>query len=218
MLDHERLKRELMKSAIHVIATDGLDKTTTKAISIDSGRNEVYIYREFENKEDLMRASFIREEKRFVYKILCTLSVMRDTSAAWKERCFMLWEPLWRYLLDDEDRCFFVIRYYYSANFKTYAEKEHIKCFKRVSRIAAPVFKSDTDVSALLYQVFEAMLSAAYHVRDGRIEDTDANCRRAFEQVYLLAAPHFRDEVLNGADPRTLVRELRFPNSPLLKK
>lgn len=218
MLDHERLKRELMKSAVHVIATDGLDRTTTKAISIDSGRNEVYIYREYENKEDLMRAAFIREDKRLVYKLLCTFPVMRDTSVSWKERCYMLWEPIWRYLLDDDDRCFFYIRYYYSSNFKCYAEKEHVRCFKRIKRISAPVFKEGTDVSILLYQVFEAMLSGAYHVRDGRIKDSEVNCRRVFDQVYLLAAPHFCDEVLNGVDPRELVRKTRFPKSPLVKK
>ena len=39
--------QELMKSTIRVVAEQGIQNATTKALSIDSNLGEVYIYRHF---------------------------------------------------------------------------------------------------------------------------------------------------------------------------
>ena len=44
----ENAKQTFIESAVRVVARDGLDKTTTKAIAADAGLNEAYIYRCFE--------------------------------------------------------------------------------------------------------------------------------------------------------------------------
>ena len=52
-MKRENVKCALINSAIDVIATQGLDKATTKLIANVAGLNEVYIYRNFNDKEDL---------------------------------------------------------------------------------------------------------------------------------------------------------------------
>ena len=71
-MKQDDLRQALIDGTIHVIAQNGLDKATTKAISNATGINEVYIYRLFENKEKLFEKTvslfFIssRDENRVV--------------------------------------------------------------------------------------------------------------------------------------------------------
>lgn len=51
-------KQAFIESAIRVVAREGLDKATTKAIAADAGLNEAYIYRCFESKEAMLRDAF----------------------------------------------------------------------------------------------------------------------------------------------------------------
>ena len=184
MVKHEEIKRRLIESAVHVVARDGLDKTTTKAISKDSGLNEVYIYREFENKEDLLRAALNLEDRRFVYKVFSSRPVMHDADLDWKERCYRLWKPVWEY--------------YYSANFRQYAMEEHLACFRRIVRVAEPVFKRGVNISVLMHQLFETLLSYASRVMEGFLKDDEDSCRIAFNQIYYFVVPHIREDVVNG--------------------
>ncbi len=42
------VRQTLMSSAIRVVSVQGIQNATTKALSIESGLSEVYIYRYFE--------------------------------------------------------------------------------------------------------------------------------------------------------------------------
>ena len=43
-LEQQKMKQIFMESAVHVVARDGLEKATTKAIAAQAGLNEAYIY------------------------------------------------------------------------------------------------------------------------------------------------------------------------------
>lgn len=55
-------KQAFIEGTVRVVARDGLDKTTTKAIATDAGLSEAYIYRCFESKEALLCAAFHMED------------------------------------------------------------------------------------------------------------------------------------------------------------
>ena len=57
-MKHHNVRDTLIDRTISVIASEGLDKTTTKAIVTGTDINEVYIYRKFENKEELLTRAF----------------------------------------------------------------------------------------------------------------------------------------------------------------
>lgn len=114
-------KQAFIEGTVRVVARDGLDKTTTKAIATEAGLSEAYIYRCFESKEALLCAAFHMEDVAFAYFLKQNLVGMHIQNAPWKDRAFQLWSASWRFILGRKDDCLFYLRYYYSANCRTYA-------------------------------------------------------------------------------------------------
>lgn len=127
-------KQAFIEGTVRVVARDGLDKTTTKAIATEAGLSEAYIYRCFESKEALLCAAFHMEDVAFAYFLKQNLVGMHIQNAPWKDRAFQLWSASWRFILGRKDDCLFYLRYYYSANCRTYAYEEHLL------RGASPMF------------------------------------------------------------------------------
>lgn len=67
MKKERNAKQAFIDGTVRVVARDGLDKTTTKAIATEAGLSEAYIYRCFESKEALLRAAFHMEDVAFAY-------------------------------------------------------------------------------------------------------------------------------------------------------
>ena len=58
IVKHHNVRNRLIDNTIMVIAANGLDKTTTKAIVKGTDINEAYIYSHFSDKEDLLAKVF----------------------------------------------------------------------------------------------------------------------------------------------------------------
>ena len=192
------MRQLLIESAIRVVAREGLDKATTKAIAADAGLNEAYIYRCFESKEALLRDAFHMEDVSFSCFFRQQLPMMHDKSAPWKDRAFRLWSVSWRFILERRDDYCFYLRYYYSANCRKYAYQEHLECFQELFAVMRQAFRPDGNVDMLLHQVFDTMLSFAARVIGGEMLDNDETTRWAFEQICCFVAPNVRVELLNS--------------------
>lgn len=176
-------KQAFIEGTVRVVARDGLDKTTTKAIATEAGLSEAYIYRCFESKEALLCAAFHMEDVAFAYFLKQNLVGMHIQNAPWKDRAFQLWSASWRFILGRKDDCLFYLRYYYSANCRTYAYEEHLQCFQELFSAVEQTFKPEANVNMLLHQVFDTMLSFAARVLGGEMPDDDATTQWAFEQT-----------------------------------
>lgn len=93
-------KQAFIEGTVRVVARDGLDKTTTKAIATEAGLSEAYIYRCFESKEALLCAAFHMEDVAFAYFLKQNLVGMHIQNAPWKDRAFQLWSASWRFFLE----------------------------------------------------------------------------------------------------------------------
>ena len=197
------VRQLLIESAIRVVAREGLDKATTKAIAADAGLNEAYIYRCFESKEALLRDAFHMEDVNFSCFFRQQLPMMQDKSVPWKDRAFHLWAVSWRFILERRDDYCFYLRYYYSANCRKYAYREHLECFQELFAVMRQAFRPEANVDMLLHQVFDTMLSFAARVIGGEMPDNDETTRWAFGQICSFVAPNVRAELLNsdGAAP-----------------
>lgn len=100
-------KQAFIEGTVRVVARDGLDKTTTKAIATEAGLIEAYIYRCFESKEALLCAAFHMEDVAFAYFLKQNLVGMHIQNAPWKDRAFQLWSASWRFILGRKDDCLF---------------------------------------------------------------------------------------------------------------
>lgn len=147
-------KQAFIEGTVRVVARDGLDKTTTKAIATEAGLSEAYIYRCFESKEALLCAAFHMEDVAFAYFLKQNLVGIHIQNTPWKDRAFQLWSASWRFILGRRDDCLFYLRYYYSANCRTYAYEEHLQCFQELFAAVEQTFKPEANVNMLLHQVF----------------------------------------------------------------
>ena len=123
----QEMRQTLIAKTISVIANEGLDKTTTKAITQGTGINEAYIYRCFAHKEDLLTKAFETLDEELVRKAMQHISVMYMSELEYELRCRVFFEAVWKFLLGNKDKCLAFVRYYYSPYFAKYSAFEHKK-------------------------------------------------------------------------------------------
>ena len=190
------MRQIFIASAVRVVARDGMEKTTTKAIAAEAKLNEAYIYKCFSGKEDLLSAALHEEDVGFAALLRQTLPVMHQPGLPWKERAYILWKKSWEFILRDPADCIFYIRYYYSASCHAHAYEMHLACFKPVIDQVAQSFKPGVNMDMLIHQIFSTMLFFASRVMRGELEHNEQTTAWAFEQIYSFVVPNVRAEVL----------------------
>lgn len=87
-MEVQEMRQVFIDSAVRVVARDGLEKTTTKAIASEAKLNEAYIYKCFSGKDDLLSAALHMEDVNFANLLQKTLPVMHMPGLSWKERAY----------------------------------------------------------------------------------------------------------------------------------
>lgn len=194
--DKTAMQRSIMEATIHIVAQYGLDKTTTRLIAAEAGLNEAYLYRCFKNKEDILSESFRAVDFAFVAHLHKILPVMQLAGTTWEERCFLQWRACWEFILKNPENCRFYIRYYYSANCKSYAYAAHLERYRPLIDAIRPAFRAETNVDMLLHQIFDTMLSFAERVQTGELPNNEETTQATFRQVFSFVAIHARPELV----------------------
>ena len=202
-LEVQEMRQIFLDSAVRIVARDGMEKTTTKAIAAEAKLNEAYIYKCFSGKDDLLSAALHREDVNFAALLRKTLPVMRLPGLPWKERAYLLWKQSWDFILTDPADCVFYIRYYYSASCRAHAYEAHLACFRPLIEKVGPAFKPGTNMDMLIHQIFSTMLFFASRVLGGELENSEKTTAWAFEQIYRFVAPNVRAEVLEENTSQT---------------
>lgn len=193
-------KLALLGSTISVIARDGLDKTTTRAIATEANLNEAYIYQLFASKEDLFKEVFSTLDDELVSKILLHLPVMYMESMDFETRCHTLFFFCWRFILGNKDKCLCFIRYYYSPYFKKYSYDEHNKRYQSVLEKMIPAFRKKSNVWMLLNHILNTMLDFAVKVFNGDIKDNDDTAEHVFLVIYSSVKPYIEPHHLKNKE------------------
>ena len=125
-MEQQNIKQAFIDSAVRVVARDGMEKATTKAIAAEAKLNEAYIYKCFPSKDELLSAALHMEDVNFANFLQKTLPIMHMPGFSWKERAYILWKKSWEFVLRKPADCIFYIRYYYSASCRAYAYDVHL--------------------------------------------------------------------------------------------
>lgn len=204
-MEIQDMKQVFLNSAVHVVARDGLEKTTTKAIARQAKLNEAYIYKCFSGKEELLTQALQMEDENFAVFLRETLPVMHMETLSWKERAFILWSKSWDFILEERDDCIFYITFYFAAIGVGSVYREHLNSYQPLIDRVTPSFKPGTNMVMLIHQIFCTMLFFASQVMNGDLPYNEETTRYTFEQIYFFLAPHVRPELM-GSDvppPRT---------------
>ena len=199
-MEQQNIKQAFIDSAVRVVARDGMEKATTKAIAAEAKLNEAYIYKCFPSKDELLSEALHMEDVNFANFLQKTLPIMHMPGFSWKERAYILWKKIWEFVLRKPADCIFYIRYYYSASCRAHAYDVHLACYKPLIEKAAKTFRPGTNMDMLIHQIFSTMLFFASRVVNGEMENSEETTTWAFEQIYSFVVPNVRAEVLEEKD------------------
>lgn len=202
-MKHRDTRQELIDATICTIANEGLDKASTKRISMASSLNEVYIYRSFESKEDLFAKSFDFLDEELATKTMELIDVMYMQELDFETRCRTYFYGLWNFLLGNREKCLAYIRYFYSPYFTRFSVDSHKKRFLPLVKKFQDAFKEDADVWMILNHILNVMLDFAVKVHNGQMPEGDNYAEHVFRVVYVSVRQYFKAETVASEREKT---------------
>ena len=188
----QETRATLIARTIAVIANDGLDKTTTKAVVRDTGINEAYIYRHYSDKEDLLSKTFDSLDTELVTAVLQHLPIMRLPDLDTKTRCRMYFTAVWQFLLGNREKCLAFVQYYYSPYFKRNSYAAHQQRYAPLVEQFSPFFRPRADVWLILNHILNVMLDFAVKVHNGQMPEEDNYAEHVFLVIYTSIEQYFK--------------------------
>ena len=186
------MREKLIARTISVIATEGLDKTITKAITTGTGINEAYIYRHFSDKKDLLSKAFDKLDEELVAKVMQHLPVMYMQELEYELRCRVFFEAVWKFLLGNKEKCLAFVQYYYSLYFTKYSAESHKRRYIPIVEKFKDAFKDEADVWMILNHILNVMLDFAVKVHNGQMPSEDNYSEHVFLVIYRSVEQYFR--------------------------
>ena len=186
------MREKLIARTISVIANEGLDKTTTKAITTGTGINEAYIYRHFSDKTDLLSKTFDKLDDELVAKVAQHLPVMYMQELEYELRCRVFFEAVWKFLLGNKEKCLAFVQYYYSLYFTKYSAESHKRRYIPIVEKFKDAFKDEADVWMILNHILNVMLDFAVKVHNGQMPSEDNYSEHVFLVIYRSVEQYFR--------------------------
>ena len=205
MKNGEIIREALVENTIRLIGNFGFEKATTKAIVNDGvyipgiKMNEVYIYRLFGSKELLYAEAFSLLDKELFDCFRNAAELYTQNNNPFRERMQELFDGIWYFLLQNEERCRCYVRYYYSAYFRESSMRAHRKILQERTKLLSPIFKEESDVAALVHAAFMTMLDFAVSVFNGDIENNESNAYHIFNMLYNSWSCYFKDTIVGMA-------------------
>lgn len=186
------MRATLIDRTITVIANEGLDRTTTKAIVAGTGINEAYIYRQFADKDDLLIKTFDFLDEELVAETLKHMSVMTMTDIPFEERCWLYFSAVWKFLISSRNKCLAFVQYFYSPYFAKHSADEHKERYQVLIEKVQPVFREEADVWMILNHILNVMLDFAVKVHNGQMSKEDSYTEHVFRVIYVSVQQYFK--------------------------
>lgn len=96
IVDHDERRAEILRAAIRVIDSVGLDNTTTRAIAHESGYSNGVLSHYFQDKDDILQSILVKTHREFRNRV--------EDSMRGKDEFGRLWAMLMQNLPLDGDR------------------------------------------------------------------------------------------------------------------
>ena len=178
------VRQTFINSAIRVVSVQGIQNATTKALSLDSGLSEVYIYRYFKSKEDLLKETFDSLDKELMYLMKKSISDIYKTENQSVEMGFKaLFHDFWKFALGDRDKCSFFIQYYYSSYYSKHSDEERRAIYQPLLDIISSGFVEGADAWIELNHMYDIAFSKLWRVIRGTMPDGDETEKSVYREV-----------------------------------
>ena len=163
-MERNEMRNALIQSAIHIVACEGIDKVKVDKVAHAAGLNVAYLYRIFGGKEGLFLETFQQIDIEMREYILGHVGILFADNIQQEERWNNFIMNLWEYVLSDQEKCTFFIRYYYTSYFDSYSSNERKECYMKVLDKMTPAFKVGVDVWKQLNYIYDVIFSSVVKV------------------------------------------------------
>ena len=182
------VRQTLMRSAIRVVSVQGIQSATTKAISVESGLSEVYIYRYFQSKDDLLKQTFDSLDRELMYLLMTSLKNLKAQNADTNVNTALknIYHDFWRFTIGDKDKCSFFIQYYYSSYYSTHSEIERKAIYQPLLDVISSAFSNDVDAWIELNHMYDIVFPKLLRVIRGTIPDNADTEEAVYREVQLI--------------------------------
>lgn len=187
----QEMRELLMARTISVIALEGMDKVTTKSIVGNTGINEVYIYRQFKGKEDLLAQTFVKLDNELATNMMRNLEIMYNTELDFETRARIFFTAVWKFLLGNKEKCIAFVRYYYSPYFLKYSFEAHKERYSKVVEKFEEAFIEEADVWMILTHILNVILDFALKAHTGQMPNEDIYAEHVFRVIYASIKQYF---------------------------
>lgn len=191
-MTREEMRFTLLDSTVKTIEQLGLDKATTRNISRRANLNEAYIYRIFNDKEDLFKETFAQLDREMVTFLQNELESVAEEETDLEAKYRPLFFAFWKYLLDNKGKCLCFIRYYFSPYFKKYSLEDHRELLVRPAGMISHDLRAGTDVGMLLDHILTTMLNFASMVINGTLAESDDTAENVFTVAFSSVKPYLK--------------------------
>ena len=154
--------------------------------------NEVYIYRYFEDKEDLFSKTFDYLDEQLFEKIMQHFSVMDIQDMEFELRCRFFFFSIWSFLLGSREKALTYTRYYYSTYFMKYSCTAHQRRYQPFLEKIKPAFKEEADVWMILNHILNVILDFSVKVHNGQMSSEDNYAEHVFRVIYVSVKQYFK--------------------------
>lgn len=192
-MKREEFRQKLIEGTIQVIAREGLDKASTKLIGQTTSTNEAYIYRCFNDKEDMFAKAFDTLDEELLSKTMKHVEVMYQVNMAFELRCRSYFFAIWDFLIGNRDRCLAYMQYFYSPYFIKYSAEDHKKRFAPLVTKFRAAFKDEADVWMILNHILNVALDFSVKVHNNQMPDSDDYSEHVFRVIYAAVKQYFRN-------------------------
>lgn len=190
-MKRDEIRQKLIDGTICVIARDGLDKASTKQIGMVTSVNEAYIYRCFQDKEDMFTKMFDALDEELLVETMCHVKVMQRTDLEFVRRCRSYFFEVWEFLLSNRDKCLAYMQYFYSPYFMKYSAENHKKRFLPLLNAFSGAFKEEADVWMILNHILNVMLDFVVKVHNNQMPNNVEYAEHVFRVIYASVMQYF---------------------------
>jgi len=170
--EHERMKHELIDGTIKSVFQNGLEGLTSKSIAFNSGLNEAYIYRYFEDKSDLLLKSFRKTDAELFEKLKECYVDCKTVSLNTETRFKYFFENIWDFIMNNQTICVFYNRFVSSPAYTRQARAEHKANLIELVSIDEDKLINSTDFEFVMDYCVNSILYYAYLVSIGDEQNT----------------------------------------------
>lgn len=183
-MNREEIKQKYIEAAITIGANQGLDAVTMRSMSEHAGINTSYLYRTFDDVNEVKLKAFLYVNKVFVHHVMKHIEIYDDGVISAEKRV-KFFEGLWKDIKLDAEKFEYFLRYYYGCVFpEDYVNEKNKEDMKPLLDKIQPLFKKNANLNRILLHQIEDLVKYAVLVRNGKCVDNEETDREVFRYMF----------------------------------